>query len=378
MPDLSRLRKFPLRAGTKIPAVPKWQKVATSSEAAHSSWESFYDTLNFGIVADDLVILDVDNATHGGKDGLSVLASLVSEYTDDENWESPIEYFNTYTVRTASGGYHLYFHPRDGAKYVKGANKIGEGLDIQTGNAYVVAPGSTIPDSEFGVYTVVVNSEIKVLPEWLSELIRTKETELPSVSEVGRKPISDAWVRAVVKSQLNKLDECSSLGWGGPAWDETCFKVAASLIEIANNPHNGYPLELAYADYLKHAPTDLDFGPEKHEEKWASASRKVGNRQRTLDAKDKDRHGETPWQERIRRVSNREAPISSSALEMTLRLYADRVLELGWDEKPEPSKYFDRCIALLPSIKDSESAESWLSGSKQVIDKIGMKYGHEV
>lgn len=369
------VRYFPLRRDSKLPAVAKWQEVATNNDDQITAWTQM--TGNFGLVADSLVILDVDNATHGGKDGYAVLTHLIEKHTGSQ--EAPIDFFDTYTVRTASGGFHLYFEPLPEKKYVKGANKLGEGLDIQTGNAYVVAVGSTIPGSKYGSYECVNMTRVQPLPEWLSELIESKPQTLPSVSEKGGKPISDRYVRGVVRSYLKRLDECSEKGWGGPPWDETCFKVAASLIEISNNPHNKYPHEDALADFLHHAPTDEGFGYDLHMQKWESAKRKVGANQRTLDREDQERREEISWQERIERVKKKEETVSTPTLLQVYETYAARIFRTpSWENHPKVAVASSKLIAMLRTVQTEEDARTWMDGAKMILKELEKRHGDAV
>jgi len=80
-----------------------------------------------------------------------------------------------------------------------------------------------------------------------------------------------------IAEQLARLDMCTALGWDGPHWDDTTFAVACELVEYANSGWTGYSQEDALGDFLEHAPTDEEFGPREHDQKWASAVKKVGS-----------------------------------------------------------------------------------------------------
>lgn len=356
------LRVFPLRDGSKFPAVSGWPSVATTDKDQIREWSKTFT--NFGVVGDGLVVLDVDNDSHGGKDGPGELRKYEEKYGTLPD---------TLTVTTASGGKHYYFRPEEGKTYTKGADKLGTGLDIQTRSAYLVAPGSKIPGSRLGTYTGE-DHEIAQLPKWIADIL--EKSSRPSRATVkGGKPISDAYVRGVVRRYLKRLDECSEFGWSGPPWDQTCFVVAASLIEIANNPHNGYELDTALSDFLNHAPTDEGFGYDDHMQKWESALRKVDGRQRTLDKADQELTEPPSYKDRWERVKSSESKmVRPKALQEALSVYATRVLGDEWGSVDLYRLVYDKCLEVLHKVSDEESAKTWLTASKKVIDKAKVKH----
>jgi hypothetical protein len=78
------------------------------------------------LTGDGLIVNDVD--VKNGKDGLNSLLEL----------DLPLD---TLTVRTPSGGMHLYYK---GPPVANSAGKLGEGLDVRGYHGYVVAPGSIV------------------------------------------------------------------------------------------------------------------------------------------------------------------------------------------------------------------------------------------
>ncbi len=264
------IRVFPVISGGKAPALGKqspWQQTATTDENEITRWWMMtYRGNNLGVVADKLVVLDVDTIDHGkgGKDGLATLQALIEEH-------GPIP--ATFTVRTASGGYHFYFINDTEESFTKGADKLGPGLDVQTGNAYLVGPHSKVGS---GVYEITTNVPFAPLPAWMVELIKDRHIERPAPRRTIDAPVNDRYILAAVQGEIDRLDECARLGWSGPAWDETTFQVACNLIEIANSPDANYSHAAAYSDFMSHAPADAKFNTKQHETKWRSATRKVG------------------------------------------------------------------------------------------------------
>jgi hypothetical protein len=135
-----RLRVFPLAPGTKDrPLIKDWPEFATTDEAIiRKVWTRFPDA-NVAILCDDMIVIDVD--VKGGKPGM---ASLIDLDLD----------LNTFTVRTPTGGLHVYF---TGPNVKNSVGRIGPGLDIRSRHGYVVAPGSR---TDAGTYTVSNNSAI--------------------------------------------------------------------------------------------------------------------------------------------------------------------------------------------------------------------------
>lgn len=83
------------------------------------------------------------------------------------------KFFNTFTVRTPSNGYHLYF------KYdpeIKQTQNKDVGIDIRNDGGYVVCPPSSINGK---AYTVVNDVKLKPIPdefkEWLMSILYIKQ-----------------------------------------------------------------------------------------------------------------------------------------------------------------------------------------------------------
>lgn len=108
-----------------------WTLHATRDEAVIRQWwtdpvlgvERDY---NVAMLTTDWIVPDID--TKKGKRGLETMMRLGLE-------------FDTLTMRTATGGYHLVHNP---LRYSVGGSPLGPGLDIKSTNGYIVAPGSTL------------------------------------------------------------------------------------------------------------------------------------------------------------------------------------------------------------------------------------------
>ncbi|PLS87145.1 MAG: hypothetical protein CYG60_03450 [Actinobacteria bacterium] len=128
---------FPLRPGTKVPAVPKreggegYRDATTNRDQIRRWWRRWPDA-NVGVptgTRSGFLVLDVD-PDKGGDGSLKILIF--------EHGELPA----TATVNTGGGGQHYYYSYPVGAEIRNNASKLGPGLDIRGEGGYVVVPPS--------------------------------------------------------------------------------------------------------------------------------------------------------------------------------------------------------------------------------------------
>ncbi|MFJ2827418.1 bifunctional DNA primase/polymerase [Streptomyces sp. NPDC087263] len=170
---------FPLVPNDKRPAIAAWeQRATTDPERITRCWT--HAAYNVGIATgpSSLVVIDLDRpkhaadtppadwAQHGVTDGADVLAVLC------ERHGQPLP-TDTYTVRTWSGGSHLYFSARTGEPLRNTAGDSARGLgwkvDTRATGGLVVGAGSTFNGHP---YEVTHNAPVAPLPGWLAELLR--------------------------------------------------------------------------------------------------------------------------------------------------------------------------------------------------------------
>ena len=144
-------RVFPCESDGKTPlsaAAPRGCKDSTLYTDQARDWWEQYPTANIGIHAgNDVIIIDLD--TKNGKDGVADAEKICGKPISEMIEGCPC-------VRTPTGGLHLYYRCPSNVKF-KATSGLGEtgGIDIRTGNTYVVAPPSRLADG--GVYTWVTN-----------------------------------------------------------------------------------------------------------------------------------------------------------------------------------------------------------------------------
>ncbi|MCA3627251.1 MAG: DUF3987 domain-containing protein [Methylobacterium sp.] len=145
-------RVFLLKPNSKLPlAGVSWKAEATCDPATIKARFAVLPNANFGVAGGDgLLVLDLD--VKGGKDGVASLADLETTYG-----ALPA----TLTVRTPSGGLHVYLTAPDTPN---SAEKLAAGLDVRSAGGYVVGPGSIIDGKPY-----VIERDMKpaAAPEWL-------------------------------------------------------------------------------------------------------------------------------------------------------------------------------------------------------------------
>ncbi|MGW7356790.1 bifunctional DNA primase/polymerase [Streptomyces sp. NPDC054802] len=204
---------FPLRPGDKRPAITDWETRSTTDPARIARCWS-HAPYNIGIATGPsrLVVVDLDQpkgpddtppaawALPGVADGADVLAVLCERhgqpFPDD-----------TFTVRTWSGGTHLYFtapedEPLRNTSGDKG-NGLGWKIDTRAQGGYVVASGSTFDSHP---YETVRQAPPAPLPQWLAELLRPAplppQTPIAVALPAGRR---GKWLRAAVNDELQRV-----------------------------------------------------------------------------------------------------------------------------------------------------------------------------
>ncbi|MFF8948351.1 bifunctional DNA primase/polymerase [Streptomyces sp. NPDC014940] len=177
---------FPLRPGGKPPAL-HGEKACTRTRACaagHVKWEQRATTepariratwtrapFNVGIATgpSGLVVVDLDvpkdkssSDAPGGADTFAALCERAGHAVPD-----------TYRVRTASGGEHLYFTAPAGVRLGNTAGTVADSVDTRAWGGYVVAAGSFTPA---GRYEALCASVTAPMPPWLQSILQPAPT----------------------------------------------------------------------------------------------------------------------------------------------------------------------------------------------------------
>lgn len=175
---------FPLQEGSKLPyGGGSWLDIATDDPGSIRELWTRRPRANIGVSTTGFIVVDVD--VKNGKQGEANL--LLSGLPLD-----------TLTVRTPSGGYHLYYDAL-GERRTSGVDVLGDGLDVRAHHGYVIAPGSTLPA---GGYTEEGSYPVKAAPATL-------------LAALGRPKDRDATQDPAVE-----LDAPEALAWAAKLLDD--------------------------------------------------------------------------------------------------------------------------------------------------------------
>jgi hypothetical protein len=200
-------RVFPLRAGTKLPLNDGWtQHASCDPEQVSRYWRDPVSGTEFdhniGVLTSELVVADVDM-----KNGKNGLASLYDMGLD----------FDTLTVRTPTGGYHLYYTGPSAA----GTIERMPGLDIRSWNNYVIAPGSTVAAGE---YTLEIDEPVRQVPPTLSAILKPPRVKRNGITGTDFDSSPEA-----VACAAHWLERDAPRSIKGMSGDATAYQVACRV-----------------------------------------------------------------------------------------------------------------------------------------------------
>lgn len=214
----SNWRVFPIKEKSKAPPLIKqWQIRATDDKEKINIWWGKYPNANIGIatgIESGIFVVDID-PKNGGDESLTELL---------ENKTLP----ETLTVKTGSGGRHLFFNCNTAIK--SNVGKLGKGIDIRAEGGYVVAARSIHPNGN--QYRWLNSKPIAEAPEWLINCLTKK-------LKVKKEPVkTDGFIPNGTRNKELYRRGCSLRGKGITARD-----LGAELHKI-----NLYDCETPLAD----------------------------------------------------------------------------------------------------------------------------------
>lgn len=168
---------IPLVENSKRPLISDWQNRATTNPLQIDSWWSEHPNANIGIACEvsNLIVIDLDTSKGavpsgpwnelGVKSGEDVFREICRKAGDSQ-------LFETYSVKTPSGGKHLYFYDQNIA--IKQGTEVNGWwrVDTRSKGGYIVAEGSRLINSSNGVtdqYQSIGNSVVLNFPTWLRD-----------------------------------------------------------------------------------------------------------------------------------------------------------------------------------------------------------------
>ncbi|GGM67711.1 hypothetical protein GCM10012275_42870 [Longimycelium tulufanense] len=156
----------PLWPRSKKPAVSDWEAVATRDpEVIRSWWQQLPYNVGIACGPSRLLVIDLDDG-HGqdpppewaeARHGRDVLARLAE--ANGQPYPGP-----TYTVRSPTGGLHLYFRAPDQPPLRSTQGRLGWRIDTRGAGGCIVAAGSVRAE---GSYRAQNRAPIAPLPDWL-------------------------------------------------------------------------------------------------------------------------------------------------------------------------------------------------------------------
>ncbi|WP_034089472.1 bifunctional DNA primase/polymerase [Streptacidiphilus albus] len=200
---------FPLAPGSKRPALRSWESRATTALGRIDPCWAF-GAYNVGIATgpSGLVVVDLDVPKHSGDlppagaasalaDGQDALALLAE--TAGQPFPS-----GTFTVRSGSGGRHLYFAAPAGMRLRNTAGVLGWKIDTRAHGGCIVGAGSVVNGRS---YRVVDDRAPAPLPGWLAE--RLAPAPVPQqgyrVAPLALRGRNAAYLRAAVNAEVARV-----------------------------------------------------------------------------------------------------------------------------------------------------------------------------
>jgi bifunctional DNA primase/polymerase-like protein/AAA domain-containing protein/primase-like protein len=216
-------RVFPLVEGSKLPVDIGWTTAATTDPEIIRRWWTdpvlgVERNYNVGFLTNEWIVPDVD--VKEGKHGLETMAEVGLE-------------FDTLTVVTPSGGYHLVYS-NDGAPV--GQSPLGPGIDIRSHNGYVVAPGSRLVNG--GEYRVIIDLPVTPFPAHLRSHLaaprKRPERQPEAVIDLDQPEfieIAAHWLRTAAPKAVEGLNG-----------DDTTYRVSCRLRDYGLSAETAFSL----------------------------------------------------------------------------------------------------------------------------------------
>ena len=178
----------------KTPYTQHGVKDATTDAALVRTWWQRWPSANIGLAtgASGLVVIDID-AKHGAR-GWDSWPELWHELGASEP--------DTLYCETPTGGGHAYYVAAE--TFSAKVGKLGDGLDIRSGNSYVLAPPSIHPNG--GAYGWAMGTtEIAPLPAPLAQRMRDLAHQAPERVETDGDGVREGQRNATLASYAGAL-----------------------------------------------------------------------------------------------------------------------------------------------------------------------------
>ncbi|MFJ7421485.1 bifunctional DNA primase/polymerase [Streptomyces uncialis] len=212
---------FPLRPGSKRPALHhetvcprtgpctdghrKWEQRATCDPARiRAAWS--HGPFNVGVATgpSGLLVIDLDLPKDRDKGSADAPCGATAFRALCERADHAVP--DTYRVRTASGGEHLYFTAPPGVRLANTAGTVAPLVDTRAHGGYVVAARSVTPAGPYEPLSAPVTAPV---PPWLLSILRPapKPAQTPPPVVPGQYgPYVDAALTSEVRNVATAAD----------------------------------------------------------------------------------------------------------------------------------------------------------------------------
>lgn len=200
------LAVFPLRPGSKAPAIEDWPHQATTDADQIARW--WRDApFNIGVATgpSGLLVIDLDQP----KDGEAVpepwrsrAATCGRDVLDQLAGDAGQAMPRTWAVATPSGGRHLYYRQPDGTELGNSAGRLGWRIDTRGHGGYVVGAGSVIHGQR---YRADVIRRPASLPDWIAAALTPPPTLGPKPRSAPDQRNAAAYTLAALTGELDKV-----------------------------------------------------------------------------------------------------------------------------------------------------------------------------
>lgn len=223
---------FPAHPATKRAAIKQWEQRATTDPDRITAFWTANPDHNIAIACgpSGLLVIDLDQpkpAAHDAatEDGLSMSPALngagaLGQLASRADAELPA----THTVRTPSGGTHLYYQAPATPRLGNTAGLLAPLVDTRGAGGCVIAPTSTTPT---GAYELIDDQDPADLPGWITRALTARPAAAATEPATVDPARLGAYARAVVAAE-------TALVRGAPPkrHNHTLFVAACRLGEL--------------------------------------------------------------------------------------------------------------------------------------------------